>query len=200
MVPDSSFNYLRLHKEKSLSFFGGCGAPWFLPCPCPQLSCKWPSIAIVSLSDQIANFSSCSIKSQIGCTLGKASGCQETATTNHGKRSESITVPWYAYKIILKKIKKNILAVLVPCNNFQSQRLRYRIEKFVWLTFIILVGKYTVGPWILMIYEANSMNKHCIPNGPQFIIHWYEAVHQHLHALYNIHFKEPGETSSITLF
>ena len=137
---------------------------------------------------------SCSIKSQIGCAFGRASGCQETTTTNHGKRSESIGIEVPCMRIHHTKKTQIYSGRISPMQQFSIPKAQVQNQKFVCLTFIILVGTYTVGPWILMIYETNSMNKNVIPNGPQFIIRWYETVHQHVQALENIH-KNPGDHS-----
>lgn len=61
--------------------------------------------------------------------------------------------------IVLKK--QNDSGRISPMQQFSIPKAQVQNQKFVWLTFIILVGTYTVGPWMLMIYEANSRNKTC---------------------------------------
>lgn len=163
MVPDSSFKSKLEHPDSSRVLVPNFHANG----PASQCQPKLPNCHIKVVA--------------FGCALGKPSGCQETPTTNHGKRSESIEVPWYADNHTQKT--KKYSGRISPMQQFSIPKAQAQNQKFVWLTFIIWVGKYTVGPWMLMMYETNSMNKNVIPHGPQFIIHWYETVHQHLQAL-----------------
>lgn len=49
---------------------------------------------------------------------------------------------------------KNYSGRISPMKQFSIPVAQVQNQKFVWLTFIILVCKYTVGPWMLMIFRG----------------------------------------------